>query len=88
MISRAAHSLAVLGNRRSDTNRKVLVKGVGENLPSCGGELSPAASGPSVAAWVAGLPVAAPGTGHRHIDLFCYLRPGQALVAQLQDLLS
>jgi hypothetical protein len=32
-------------------------------------------------------PVAAPGTGNSHIDLFCYLIPGQALVAKLQDLL-
>lgn len=29
----------------------------------------------------------APGTGNRHIDLLCYLRPGQALVTQLQNLL-
>jgi hypothetical protein len=32
-------------------------------------------------------PVAAPGTGNRHIDLLCHLRPGQALVAKLKDLL-
>jgi hypothetical protein len=31
--------------------------------------------------------VAAPGTGNRHIDLLCYLWPGQALVTQFQDLL-
>jgi hypothetical protein len=26
-------------------------------------------------------------TGNRHIDLFCYLIPGQALIVQLNDLL-
>jgi hypothetical protein len=34
-----------------------------------------------------GLPVAAPGTGNSHIDLFCHLIPGQALVTQLQNLI-
>ena len=32
-------------------------------------------------------PVAAPDAGNRHPDLFCYLIPGQALVATLKDLL-
>jgi hypothetical protein len=31
--------------------------------------------------------LAAPSTGNRHTDLLCYLRPGQALVAKLKDLL-
>jgi hypothetical protein len=54
----------------TDTNRKVLVEGVGENLL------------PTAQTWGFGrpcLPVAAPCTGNRHIDLFCDLRPGQAL---------
>ena len=34
-----------------------------------------------------GPPVAAPGTGNSHPDLFCHLSPGQPLVTQLQDLL-
>ena len=61
-----------------DANRKVLVKGVGENLL------------PTAQAWGLrrqGPPVAAPGTGNSHADLLCYLRPGQALVAKLKDLL-
>jgi hypothetical protein len=59
-------------------NRKVLVQRVGKHLL------------PTAQAWRLGwpgLPVAAPGTGNRHIDLTCYLIPGQASVAQLQDLL-
>jgi hypothetical protein len=63
----------------TDTNRKVLVEGVGENLL------------PTAQTWGFGrpcLPVAAPCTGNRHIDLFCDLRPGQALVTQLQNLLG
>jgi hypothetical protein len=35
--------------------------------------------------WRPGFPVAAPGTGNSHIDLFCYLIPGQALITELQD---
>jgi hypothetical protein len=55
----------------------VLVKGVGEYpLPTAQaggvGLLRPL--------------VAAPCTRDRHIDLFCYLSPGHALVAQLHDL--
>jgi hypothetical protein len=55
-------------------NRKVLVQRVGEHLL------------PTAQAWRLewpGLPVAAPGTGNRHIDLTWYLIPGQASVAQL-----
>jgi hypothetical protein len=46
-----------------------------------------AANGPSVGTSAAGLLVAAPGTGNRHVGLFCHLRPGQTSVTQLHDLL-
>jgi hypothetical protein len=66
----------MISDRRPDTNRKVLVKGVNKSLL------------PTAQAWRLrrpGPPVAAPCAGNRHIDLFCYLWPGQALVTQLQD---
>jgi hypothetical protein len=52
----------------SYTNRKILIKGVGENLLS------------TAHAWWLGWPglsVAAPSAGNRHTDLFCNLIPGQ-----------
>jgi hypothetical protein len=67
----------MISDRCSDTNGKVLVQRVGENLL------------PTAQAWGLrwpGPPVAAPGTGNRHIDLFCHLIPGQAFVTQLKDL--
>ena len=63
----------------TDTNCRVLVKRIGENLL------------PTAQTWGLGrpgLPVAAPGTGNGHIDLLGHLAPGQALVTQLQDLLG
>jgi hypothetical protein len=73
---------SVRGERDRDgcsyANRKVLIKGVGENL------LPPAESGrlcrprPSVAA---------PGARNCHIDPSCHLVPSQAFVAKLKDLL-
>jgi hypothetical protein len=68
----------MISDRRPDTNRKVLIKGVGENL------LPTAQSG---RLWRPGLSVAAPCTGNGHIDLFCHLIPAQALLTQLEDLL-
>jgi hypothetical protein len=61
----------------TDANGKVLVECVGENLL------------PTAQTWRPrpGSTVAAPGTRNRHTDLLCHRRPGQALVAQLQDLL-
>jgi hypothetical protein len=62
----------------TDTNRKVLIKRVGENL------LPPAQP------WGLGrlcLPVAAPGPRAGHTYLFCDLFPGQVLITKLQDLL-
>jgi hypothetical protein len=38
--------------------------------------------------WLPGLPVTAPCTGNRHIDLFLHLTPGQTLITQLHDLIS
>jgi hypothetical protein len=58
------------------TNSKVLVKGLGETLL------------PTAQAWElgrAGLSEAAPCTENGHIDRFCYLCPGHALVTKLQD---
>ena len=63
----------------TDTNRRVLVKRIGENL-------LPTAQARGL--WWACPPVAAPGTGNGHIDLLGHLAPGQALVTQLQDLLG
>jgi hypothetical protein len=62
----------------SNTNRKVLIKRVGENVLPTAQWRRLGRPGP---------PVAAPDTGKRHIDLFCYLIPGQAFIAQLNDLL-
>jgi hypothetical protein len=69
----------MISDSSSDGNGEVLIKGVGENL-------LPAAQG-----WGLGRPgpaVPAPGTGNGHIDLFCHLIPGHALVTQLHDPLS
>ena len=77
-LSPGRRSAEMISDRCLGANGEVLVKGVAENLlptPQAGG-LS--RSGP---------PIAAPGTGNRHIDLLCYLRPGQALVTKLHDLL-
>ena len=77
-LSPGGGSTEMISDRRSDANRKVLVKCVGENL-------LPTAQAWGL--WRPGPPVAAPGAGDRHIDLLCYLWPGQALVTQLKDLL-
>jgi hypothetical protein len=71
-------STEMISDGCTDANRKVLVKGVGQNLL------------PTAQAWRLGrpgLPVAAPGTGNSHADLLCYFWPGQALVTEFQDLL-
>ena len=77
-LSPGRSSTEMISDRRTDANRKVLIKGVGEHL-------LPTAQAWRL--WRPGPPVAAPGTGNRHIDLFCYLIPGQALVTKLHDLL-
>jgi hypothetical protein len=38
--------------------------------------------------WRPGLPSQTPASRNRHIDLFCHLTPGHALVTELQDLLG
>jgi hypothetical protein len=68
----------MISDGRTNANRKVQVKGVGENLLPTAQEWG---------LWWPGPPVAAPGTRHRHTDLLCYLCPGQALVPELHDLL-
>jgi hypothetical protein len=62
-----------------DPDRKILIEGVGEHLLP-----SPRLLG----LWCPGPTVAAPGTRDRHIDLFCHLTPGQALVTKLHDLIG
>ena len=68
----------MISDRCPDANRKVLIKSVGEHL------LPTAQAG---GLWRPSPPVAAPSAGNRHIDLLCYLWPGQALVTKLKDLL-
>ena len=75
-LSPGGRSAEMISNRRSDANRKVLVTCIGENL-------LPTAQAWGL--WRSGPPVAAPDTGNRHIDLLCYLRPGQAFVTKLKD---
>jgi hypothetical protein len=75
-FSSSGDSTEMISNGCPDTNRKVLVKGVGENL-------LPTAQGSGF--WWLSPPVAAPGTRNRHIDLFCHLTPGQASVTKLHD---
>ena len=77
-LSPGGGSTEMISDGCPDANRKVLVKCVGENL-------LPTAQAWGL--WRPGPPVAAPGTGNRHTDLLCYLRPGQALVTKLKDLL-
>jgi hypothetical protein len=60
-------------------NGKVFVEGVGENLlPSA------QLRGP----WLPNLSVTAPCAGNGHINLFCYLTPYQAALAQAHYQLS
>ena len=78
-LSSGGRSTKMISDGRSDANRKVLIKGLGENLL------------PTAQPWGPWWPcplVAAPGTGNRHIDLFCHLTPGQALVTQLHDMIG
>jgi hypothetical protein len=77
-LSPGRDSTEMISDRRPDPDCKVLVECVGENLL------------PTAQTWRFGWQgslVAAPGTGNSHADLLCYLRPGQALVAKLKDLL-
>jgi hypothetical protein len=67
-------STEVIIDHCSDANRKVLVKGLGENLLPTAQRLVVGRPGP---------PVSAPCAGNRHIDLCGHLSPGQALVTQL-----
>jgi hypothetical protein len=66
----------VISDGCPDANREVLVKGIGQNL-------LPTAQAWRL--WGPGLTVATPSTGNRHIDLFCHLIPGQALITKLHD---
>jgi len=71
------HPTKMISDGCTYANRKVLIKSLSENLL------------PPAQAWRLCWPrppVAAPDTGNRHIDLFCYLIPGETLVAQLNDL--
>jgi hypothetical protein len=78
-LSPGGYSAEVISNGCSNAKGKGLVQRVCEHLL------------PAAQAWWlrrSGPPVPAPGTRNRHIDLFYYLIPGQALVAQLQDLIG
>jgi hypothetical protein len=72
-------STKMINDSCSYANGKVLVQRISEHL-------LPTAQASRL--WRPGLPVPAPGPGNRHVDLLGHLSPGQALVAQLQDLLS
>ena len=77
-LSPGGRSTEMISDGRPDAKCKVLIKCVGKNPL------------PTAQTWPFGWPgslIAAPGTGNRHIDLFCYLIPGQALVTKLKDLL-
>jgi len=63
----------------SNTNRKVLVKRVCENL-------LPSAQARRL--WWPGVPVATPCPGNSHVDPFRHLSLGQTLVTQVEDLLG
>jgi hypothetical protein len=63
-LSPGRSSTEMISDRRPDTNRKVLVKGVAENLLPTAQAWGP---------WRPGPPLAAPGAGNRHIDLLCDL---------------
>jgi hypothetical protein len=63
----------MISDGRSDTDRNVLIKRVGEHLLPTAQARRLRWPGPTVAA---------PGTGNSHIHLFCYLIPGEALVVQ------
>ena len=78
-LSPGGGSTEMISDGRSDPNSMVLVEGVSKNL-------LPTSQGWGL--WRPSPAVAAPGTGHRHADLFCHLTPGQAFVTKLQDLLS
>jgi hypothetical protein len=78
-LSPGGLSTEMIGDGCSDANRKVPVKGVGEDL-------LPTAQ--ALGLWRPGLAVAAPGTRASHTHLFCDLGPAQALVAKLQDLIG
>jgi hypothetical protein len=72
-------STEMISNSCPNTDRKMLIKRVGEHLL------------PTAQAWGLGRPgplVTAPDTGYSHADLFRHLTPGQALVTELQDLLG
>ena len=70
-LSPGGGSIEMISDRCLDANGKVLVKRVGEH---------PLPTTQAWGLWRPGPPVAAPGAGDRHIDLLCYLWPGQALV--------
>jgi len=67
----------MIGNGCPYADSKVLIKRVREHL-------LPTAQLRGL--WRPGSTVATPGAGDRHIDLLCYLTPGQAFVTEVQDL--
>jgi hypothetical protein len=77
-LSTAGRSAEMISDGRSDADREMLVKRVGEHLLPAAESGRLRRPGPAVAA---------PCAGDRHADLLGHLIPGQALVTQLQDLL-
>ena len=78
-LSPSRRSSEMISDGRSDTNSKVLVKGVGEHLL------------PTAQAWGRRLmcsPVATPRTRTSHTHLFCDFGPVQALGAKFHDLIG
>jgi hypothetical protein len=71
-LSSGGGSTEMISDGRPDAKCKVLIKCVGEHL-------LPTAQSRRLCR--PGSPVAAPGTGRRHIDPFGHLIPGRALVA-------
>jgi hypothetical protein len=74
-LSPGGRSTEMISDGSPDANRKVVVKGVGEDLLPTAQASGLGRSGP---------PVAAPGAGNRHADLLCYLWPGEALITKLR----
>jgi hypothetical protein len=77
-LSPGGRSTEMIGDRRPDTNRRFSSRA---SARTCCQRPKRGDSGGR------GPPVAAPGTGNRHVDLRCFLWPGQALVTEFQDLL-
>ena len=69
----------MISDGRSDADRKMLIKCIGQHLP------------PAAQAWRLRRPsplIAAPDTRNGHADLLSYLIPDQSLITELHDLMG